>query len=394
MRLIIFSLLTLSSAVVALAVTCGPIPTSVTGLPGTFFAPTLDATATAEPPSTVAPATPRRVVAYYPIWANKEGYRPEDIDFAVVTDVAHFAVVPEPAGDITIPDWGPFPDSGLISYVHSHGARIVLVVGGDDPNATAAFSKLANAAETRSRFVSSLVGLVNQLGYDGVDLDWEFPQGKADRDNLAELVIELREAIGYEKTLSLGIPGSGQLSDWYDLPRMVPYVDWFGAMTYLLSNTASMTVAGLNSPLFSPHRVNTSPVADLRPSLSQARRYYIRQGIPPQKLLVGVPFFGERFPDAAHPYDSIEASPATETYASVQELIQAGWRPRWDRLAQVPFLVAPKGPGLVTYDNPRSIALKCDYVREKGLGGVIVWRLGQDVVGDQQPLLNALAGCR
>lgn len=334
----------------------------------------------------VAQETVRRVVAYFPLWLRKEGYRAQSIDFSVVTTVAHFAVTPQPDGSIVIPDWGTFPDPNLINTAHAHGASVILVVGGDDPSAATAFSALAATEATREVFITNLVDLVLANGYDGVDLDWEFPANAMDRADLSLLVAELRQALGNNLSLSIAAPASDWYGRWFDVAALMPNLNWLGAMTYLLSVPDTATYADNNAALYTTRSGEVS--------VDASTQYWLGRGVPPQQLLIGLPFFGQQVDATGLHQPLLDRGGDALAYANVVDLIGNGWIPNWDPAAQVPYLQAANGLGIISYDDPASIAAKCAYTVSHGLGGVIIWHLGQDGIGSDQPLLEAARGCR
>ncbi|HZQ34703.1 MAG TPA: glycoside hydrolase family 18 protein [Dehalococcoidia bacterium] len=333
--------------------------------------------------------TPRRVVGYVPAWERGKGYQPDQIDFRVVNTVAHFSVAPLPDGTLAPPTWGPFPDPALVTAAHAAGAAIVLVVGDDRPQTAQSFAAVVQPA-LRPAFVAAVVAAVAADGYDGVDLDWEFPQSAGQRDGLSALVAALRTALGPGRTLSLSLPASAFWGDWFDVGLLTPNVDWFGVMTYALSGPSWDEYADNNAALFSGR--------DGEASADAAVHYYRSRGVPPEKLLVGLPFFGQRFDSVAALHAPLtDAAGTTIAYPDVLALIAAGWTEQWDTAAEVPFLTAPAADGLVSlvsYDDPRSIAAKCAYVRSEALGGALIWYVGQDRVDGGQPLLTAAGACR
>ncbi len=328
----------------------------------------------------------RRIVGYVPAWERGNGYLPGQIDFGVVTTVAHFAVTPLPDGTLAPPDWGPFPDPALVTRAHATGASIVLVIGGDHPAATRGFAAVVQP-ELRPIFVAQVRALVDADGYDGIDLDWEFPHDAAARDGLTDVVAALRAALGPTRTLSLSVPASGFWGEWFDVAALAPNVDWFGVMTYGLSGPSWDDHSDSNAALF-PGRSGEA-------SVDTAVSYYVGRGAPPEKLLVGLPFFGQRFDDATALHQPLKHSGGTTiSYPEVLDLVAEGWAEQWDPVTSVPFLTAPAAPGLVSYDDPRSFGAKCSYVRTHALGGVLLWHVGQDLRNGAQPLLAAAGACR
>jgi chitinase len=339
-------------------------------------------------------SAPRRVVAYFPIWLRNSGYTERDVDFTIVSHIAHFSVVPRTDGSIEIPDWGPFPDPALLNRAHASGAKVSLVVGGDHAEATRGFAGLAASSATRATFVRNLMKLVDGNGYDGVDIDWEFPQSAADRANLTALVSDLRAALGPNRTLSMAAPPADWNGQWLDLDALVPNLDWVGVMTYDLSGPSWSENAGHNAPLYPSHIGNTAHAGSTF-TVDSSRAYYESRGVPPSKLLIGLPFFGERFDGAGNIGQPLRNTSGTALdYREIAGMAGHGWEQRRDPAAEVPYLVSTSGTGVISYDDAASIEAKCSYTVSQGLGGVIVWHLGKDGAGVDQPLLQAARGCR
>lgn len=324
------------------------------------------------------------VMTYFPIWNPRAGYTVDDIAFDRVTHIGHFSVVPRADGTIEIPNWGPFPDPRLLSRAHTHGVPVVLVVGGDHAAATRAFSAMAGAPATRARFVARIMRIVNAQGYDGIEVDWEYPDSPADRDGLTSLLRELRAALGSRRSLSVAGPGSDWYGRWYDIKAIGPFLDWFSAMTYTFAAPSWSPSASHNSALFGPASVDS------------ARRYYLQRGLPPRKLMVGIPFYGERFDGASALGDALSSrSGGGMGYSQIERMARTGWKLRRDPGAgEMPYLVRESGAGIIVYDDAISIRRKCEYVKTRRLLGVVAWSLGQDAASERQPLFRALSTCR
>jgi chitinase len=86
------------------------------------------------------------------------------------------------------------------------------------------------------------------------------------------------------------------------------------------------------------------------------------------------------------PYEKYEAD---HNYAElVDKLIgKQGFVRYWDDRAQAPYLWNSAARVFITYDDPRSIAIKARYVREHRLGGIMFWELSQD---RNDELLNSI----
>ncbi len=323
-------------------------------------------------------------MVYFPIWNLNAGYTWEDVDFSAVTHVGHFSVVPRGDGSIEIPDWGPFPDNELVTHAHDAGVEVFLIVGGDHAASTQGFSAMAANPDARGRFVRGVMDLVEAQDYDGVEVDWEFPATTADRENLTKLAADLRAALGPSRTLSVAMPGSDWHGRWFDVAALEPYLDWFSVMTYNFAGAGWSPAATHNSPLYG------------NGSIDSARQYYVGRGMPPKKFLAGIPFFGERFDGASQLDDPLtDRTGGSMEYRAIAGLEGAGWSQQRDMAAgEMPYLTKDGGGGIIVYDDPQSIRAKCRYVADQGIGGVIVWRLGQDVSEAGQPLFRAIANCK
>jgi chitinase len=226
--------------------------------------------------------------------------------------------------------------------------------------------------------------MVDEQGYDGIDIDWEFPASTEDRAALTALVRELRAALGGGRSLSIAGPGSDWYGQWYDIPALEPHLTWFASMTYTFAASSWSPAATHNSALYGPLSVDA------------ARKYFVGRGLPPRKFLAGIPFYGERFDGAANIGEELTTrTGGAVEYPEIAKLAGSGWTRHRDTAAgRMPYLVREGGRGVIVYDDAQSIPEKCAYAVEHGLGGVIVWRLGQDLVDGGTPLLRAIRGCR
>jgi GH18 family chitinase len=116
-------------------------------------------------------------------------------------------------------------------------------------------------------------------------------------------------------------------------------------------------------------------------------KQHLAAGIPPQKLVLGVAFYGRGFAGVTplhdglnQPYERFEAAhPYSELVAKFID--RGGFVREWDAKAQAPFLWNAQTRAFITYDDPQSIAIKAEYVRKHRLGGVMFWELSQDSGG-------------
>lgn len=213
---------------------------------------------------------------------------------------------------------------------------LLLSVGGWDRSA--AFPALAADAAARARFAAGLVEFCRAEGFDGVDLDWEHPKDQREGEDFALLLAEISRVFA-----PAGLQLSSALAPWQDLPAAAyQHLDRIHLMAY-------------DKP--GRHSTYEAAVTDVQRLLDR--------GVPAAKIWLGVPFYGRKPED----FD------AALTYAQI--------------LAQ--FAPGPEADeaGGYYYNGPRTLQRKARFARDAGLGGIMVWELGQDAAGEHS-LLRAL----
>jgi chitinase len=291
--------------------------------------------------------------------------------------------------------------------------RLIVSIGGWD--AAPQYSDIALTDRSRSRFVASCVRafLVGQ-GFDGIDLDWEFPvhggmnrSRPQDRADATALVREFRrqlDALGGRRhrhyLLTVATPagtwqqgGAYSVGDSYDLAALARSVDWLNVMTYDM-NTIFSPLSAFNAPLDADPRDRTPEPQRSRDNLASAVRYYESQSVPAAKIMLGVAFYGRGFtgvsPRDAGLYSKYAAVYPETPWKTVraQFLTDPDWVRHWSATAQAPWLYNDRRHIFFSYDDPLSLGIKADFARREQLRGVMIWVLGEDDPGNG--LLRAL----
>jgi chitinase len=326
------------------------------------------------------------VVGYYPMWA-KGALPASQVIYSSLTHINHAFAWPNMDGTLAFDD--AVVDTSLINTTHRAGRKILLSLGGAGTVQTANFSTVCADSNLRHAFVSNLVSHLVAGKYDGADLDWEGPASTADRLNEVLLVRELRAALDVADTsllLTMAVGVGNWSQQWRDFNSLRPYVKWFAAMMYDFYGSWSATT-GHNSPLFAPANTDGN-INDALAYLSVTRQ------IPAGKLLLGLPFYGKQFNGTAALYTAYTAGQVT--YLGYSDIVtlrqtQSGWTYVWDAVSRVPYLKNSSLPAFLTYDDSTSIDGKCQYAKQKGLAGISIWEITQDVLASGQPLLQAVA---
>jgi chitinase len=318
-----------------------------------------------------------RVVGYYTMWGNAK-LPVSAVRFDKLTHINHAFAGPTAGGGITSSP--PTIDTALIGATHRAGRKILISLGG--ANSGSIFSSVVANINTRTAFINNLVNYVVNNHYDGADFDWEQPGSPADSINEIALVKETREA--FQKVdptllLTMAIGSSSYGGRYRNYDGLNQYVDWFNVMTYDMDQGWSGK-SGYNAALY------YYPGMGSDYSVDQSITYLTRsRQIQPSKLVLGVPFYGKTFNNSSS-FNTPFSFSSTPFYYEIASL--TGWTRYWDNVAQVPYL--SNGSSVITYDDSMSIALKCQYAKTKGLSGIMIWELSQDVIGQRQPLLEAI----
>ncbi len=249
----------------------------------------------------------------------------------------------------------------------------------------------ANAQpEVRAGFVASCVDLwvkgeiapgvsVGRL-FDGIDIDWEYPHGE-DAANYLNLLREFRKQMDGVRPgmlLNVAVAPNPRMMGGANVAEVAGLVDEMGLMTYDFAGPW-VDHTGFVSALKGD--VGTGTVA-------RSVEAYRAAGVPAGKLLVGVPFYGYGWRMVPEENNGLfqEGEPmrGDRSYREIETKIARSKVYR-DEASQAPWLF--DGDAFWTYDDALSVKTKARYAVDEGLGGVMIWELGED--NDAATLLGA-----
>jgi chitinase len=264
------------------------------------------------------------------------------------------------------------------------------------------FSDVALNAQSRSIFIDSAIEILRNYDLDGIDVDWEYPGlvgagnrfRREDKQNFTLLLKGLRErltqqsqAIHRRLNLTIAAGASDEYIANTEMARVVQYVDTVNLMTYDYYEPGSDPTTGNNAPLF------TDPADPQKESADNTVKAFETVGVPADKIVLGVPFYGHMWgqvPNVNHglfqPGKAIPNSDASYN-AITTTMLGHGYTRYWDAASKVPYLFNDEKKIFVSYEDPESLAAKCDYVRTHNLAGVMFWHYLNDSSGE---LLNTI----
>lgn len=349
---------------------------------------------------------PARWVLGYYVGYERSLLAPQDIPFDAVTHLMVGRVRPLAGGAVTN-DFdidgtnGPAFAQAAVGAAHAAGRKAILMVGG--AGEIAGWRSAASAAN-RTTFVANLLARMDQYGFDGIDLDWE-PLEDGDKAPFKAVAAALRAARpGMLLTVPVGWFNPNYMTPDPFWAEVEPLFDRIDVMTYDMAGAASQGWDGWkswhNSALYNtdPPTVSTPSAVDV-----SVRLGFLPTGVPAAKLGIGLAFYGYCWQGVTAPHQdggSISASDGTMSYATIATQYPVATSRQWDATARVPYLssvagIGAQGCNFVSYDDAQSVAEKGAYAKTHGIGGVIVWTIGQGHVasnpaGERDPLLDAL----
>ena len=337
---------------------------------------------------------PKRLVVDYGYWSKSQrpSYSADQIPYHRVTHIIHAGIALAEArdGDLEVPDG--YLEPALNARAHTAGVKVMVLVGGGAD----IFRDVAAKPAARRRFAARLRAFVDAHGYDGVDVDWEYPRGPADGAAFVAMMADLRAALpAPDYLVSIDVPSDpGQVGGAYDFRGLLPSLDFVNDMTYDMAGPWTDR-AQLNSPLY-PDPANPQPNGSVAQSLDL---FTGRYGIPATMINVGTPFYGYRYTTTHDLYDrcGCHGQAVYVNYGTyVKQRVDAmGWHRRVDARSGNPYLLfgSTLQPGFITYDDPLSTYRRASYALwTRGAGGVFAWSLDEDYDGRSQDLFDAMYG--
>jgi chitinase len=273
----------------------------------------------------------------------------------------------------------PSPSSNLYGYLQqlyllkkkNRGLKVLLSVGGTtfSPH----FASPASTEPGRSKFAASVLALIENIGFDGVDIDWEYPASTEQATDMVLLLKEVRQALlPNNYTVSVACPGP--FGYMYLLPdKMDQYVDIWNLMAYDYVGSWS-SVTGDQANLFrSGDQPETTPF-----DTESIIKYYTSQGISSTKIVLGMPLYGRYFNGTGGLGQSFSGS---GTY-SMKDLPLKGATEYYDCATGSSHSYNAAGGQLVSYDNVEVAKQKAAFIQTT-LGGAMYWESSEDGAGDK-----------
>ena len=348
-----------------------------------------------------------RLVAYYPSdSAHVRNYPVTDIPAAQLTHLIYaFADVSSDGecGSVNAADDAVnFP---LLVQLKKQFPKLLTLISIGGAAHSDNFARAAATKTGRHKLAKSCVLFMQHNGFDGIDIDWEFPDVK-DRLHYTALLEEIRRLLDVQSShdkkkylLTISAPAGSRNYANIELGQVAEFLDWINLMAYDFYVPASK-ITDFDAPLFPPADDPAPPATRLTYNVDAAVKAYLEAQVPAEKLVVGVHFIGTGWQGVPNVNDGLYQSntgPGKGTfeagrydYKDLQANYLATYGYHWKDDAQVPWLYNPATGIMISYDDAKSLTQKVNYVVKNQLGGVAVWQLGADDA--KNTLLTTISG--
>ncbi|PLR44572.1 glycosyl hydrolase family 18 protein [Chimaeribacter arupi] len=350
-------------------------------------------------------AAQRKVAGYFPEWGVYDAHNnftPDKIDYSTLTQINYgFAVVKN--GQVVMHDTeqGPRLIRELNDRTAAAGVRHVISIGGWNNSEEGAFEAATATPQGIETLAKSMVDYMLEWEFDGIDVDWEYPDADNEKEAFTKLIQSVRSKLDEQGmkddtyySLSAAVTTNHNKIAYTNPAVTAPLLDNVNVMAYDFHG-AFEPVTGHNAPLYA----NIQDQDQLFNVDSAMKEYVNTWKVPKSKLLMGIPYYGRGWGDVdpiqvvnglpglfapgsatvhgtwdddgqntgTHPWYVLKEKAASEEYGRY-----------WDTESKVPYLYSLEKKEFLTYDDPESIRNKVDYINREGYGGAIVW----DISGD------------
>ncbi|KAK7995144.1 hypothetical protein PG990_013917 [Apiospora arundinis] len=267
--------------------------------------------------------------------------------------------------------------------------KVLLSIGGWTYSLDGRFARAVNTDAKRQQFAKSAVSLMKDWGFDGVDIDWEYPANEQEASDMVALFAAIRKELdsysqrnnldGYHFLLTAAVPAGPKNYNIMKLSEMAKYLDTFNLMAYDYAGSFS-DATGHQANLF-PDSSNEKATPF---STDRAITDYIAAGVPANKIVMGMPLYGRAFEQTAgagQSFSGIGEGSWEQGIWDYKVLPKAGAQVSLDDKVGASYSYDASKKEFISYDTPDMVKSKVKYATGKGLGGSMFWEASGDKEG-------------
>ncbi|TQW01628.1 chitinase 1 precursor [Cordyceps javanica] len=246
--------------------------------------------------------------------------------------------------------------------------------------------QVASSVSARKNFAQSAVSFMQNWGFDGIDLDWEYPKDQTDGINLTYLLQELRKeldsyaaqhASGHHFLLTMAASANPDVIKLLDIKGINGAVDYINLMAYDYAgawDSYTGYLANIGSSSAQPTATHFAT--------ETALNLYLNRGATASKIVLGMPAYGRSFQQTdgiGKPFKGTGPGSWEDgvwDYKALPRTSDA--RVSCDESVYGCYSYDPNTKELITYDTHEMVALKVAWLRNKGLAGSMFWEASGD----------------
>ena len=308
-------------------------------------------------------AITKKVLGWHPYWASSSAYI--YYDYEALSHIAYFSYEIDTAtgGYTTIRGWDSTP---IIDYAHQNGTKVLLTVTNFG---SAKNDKILTDTARQKFLLRTLITLLKSRNGDGVNFDFEsvsFSRRTNLVDFIAMAVAMIKDEMP-EAEISMATPAV----DWnnaFNLKALSELCDYLIVMGYNYYWSSSSTAGPV------------APLAGETYNVANTVNTYLNSGVVPEKLLLGVPWYGLDWPVVSASRKSKATGSATSRTYSASQILANDYLKIFDETTKVPWLSypAPSAWRQMWFEDQRSLLLKYNLVNSMKLGGTGIWALSYE----------------
>jgi chitinase len=255
------------------------------------------------------------------------------------------------------------------------------------------FSDAVLTDTSRRGFATSAIDIIKKYEMDGIDIDWEYPALPGDKGNifrpedqqnytlmfkeLRRQLDSLQKQTGKKYLLTTAVGAFKEFVEHTEMNQVQQYLDYINLMTYDLSGGK---IASHHTALYE------SKAYDLHKNADNAVTLFMAAGVPANKLVMGIAFYGKvsvLAPGAKGLGDSVTTHSRGWGYTLIKDSILKipEFKIHRDRHAKADYIYNASTLQFITFDDEWSVKKKCKYVKRKKMAGAMFWEYNDDLKG-------------
>ena len=267
--------------------------------------------------------------------------------------------------------------------------KVTLAIGGWGAEG---FSDLGFSDKKLNNFLESLEKKITFYGFDGVEINWLYPvnggngtiKSRAeDKITFTKLIKDIRKTLDKislitkkSYILSFGIPANRDYINWVNLNEVIPNVNYVTLQAYDYDYSTAGKTSHISNLYSSSSNISTSSFVD----------FYIKNGVPSDKLTIGIPLYGKAWKVNSAENQGLNVTytknlyPQGIAYDLIKKLIFFGFKEEFDEKAKSAYIF--ENNTFISYENEKSIKETIDYSKNLGLHGIKFWEYGNNYSGE------------